>query len=176
MNRMFFFFFCTALLLGCKKTWYINETGEVRPLNPEFLIKPNIEDIKILDTVPFVIKEVYAFHFADEDQPVVEFITVFSTDGRVASYVDSSKFIGDKLVILPNLWHESPSVGFYSEKGDTIYLEYYLHKGFGEYIEKHCYKTSSDLVVFKVLVGKKKRKYNVKPIPSIYRKVNWIQL
>ena len=176
MNKMFFFFFCAVLLFGCKKTWYINDVGQVRPLNPEFLIKPNIPDVKTLDTVAFVVKEVYAFYDKVEEQPPVEFITVLSTDNRVCSYIDSSKFIDDKLVLPKDLWQEAPSVGYYKQAGDTVLLEYYIHRGLGEYIEKHCIVTDSELIVYKVLVGKGKSKYKIRPVPSIYRKVNWIQL
>jgi len=136
-HKKLFLLFGWIILLSSCKTWYINEVGEVRPKKQEFIVKPDSLYLSIFDTIPFIVKEVFACQFENFDCSILEQIIVFSVDKRVCSYIDTSKFIGTKLVILNNLWHESPSVGYFEKQNDTIVFEYYLHQGLGKYVEKH---------------------------------------
>lgn len=167
--------FILIFFTSCK-TWYINDAGEVRPKKQEYVIKPDNVELSSFDSIPFEIMHVFANQFENFDGSVNEFITIFSSDCRVCAFVDTSNFIGNKLVLIKNIWQECPSVGFYQKKNDSIYLEYYLQIGLGKYIEEHCYiDEDGNLVVFKSLTGKGKSKWNNKNI-TIYRRVDWIQL
>jgi len=169
--------FFNFMLLGCKP-FYNTTYGEYRPKNPRFDLRPDLADLRRLDSLPFEVVKVYSADLFNLTNKRTDWRLVLSSDGRACSYIDTTEFYGDKLRILPEIWINSPQIGFYKAVSDTLIVEIFTPVEFGQYIEiRGVIDEEENFKVFKQLRGGRRGlKWNEHTQGvDFYRRVDWVE-
>lgn len=119
-------------LTGCMNR-YTTKYGAYRPEKAKFTIRKDIEDLRSLDTIPFIIKYAYQTYTSTSDGLLYRDIILFSEDGRFSAVPEKVNQKSETVLIKEDPWLSATQVGFYSQNNDTIEVEYFTNFQGGEY-------------------------------------------
>lgn len=131
-SRSVYFIAISILLFGCASK-YQNTLGNYRPTNPKYTIS-DVKSLSALDSIPYKVRYAYDNYLEVDDGETLRVVLTFSEDGRFASASEIRKTRTNTISLSENPWLAGEGIGFYTLKGDTVLMEYFVNYSWGTYV------------------------------------------